>query len=275
MGLEVISGEFSAPERLVLHLWAAIPGALRERLVLSGLKSDMVVQKALQFCLGGPKPVKMRLTEASQDGLYFEALSSHKYFLLGTRFEHRLQKQLTKIVTPDDVIYDVGAHFGWWTLWFSQRCRHVVAFEPSPTNYPFLEANIAANHPSNVTLHKFAASNREATISFVEGGSYSHLGSAEVGNEALPKVKTMRIDDCTSDPAPTFVKVDVEGHAAPVLEGMTSILATRKPSVICELHHGAEQSAVLAILKGHGYQVRFLESEIEFPKHILAKASLS
>lgn len=274
MGLEVVSGEFSAPAKLVLHLWATIPGSVRERFVFSGLKSDMLIQKALQFCLKGPKPVKMKITEGFLNGLYFEALSSHKYFLLGTTFEHRLQKRLAQIVTPNDIVYDIGAHFGWWTLWFSQRCRHVVAFEPSPTNFPVLAANIASNHLFNVTLHKFAASNQQGTISFVEKGSYSHLGSNELKDEGLPKVKTIRIDDCIGDPPPTFVKVDVEGHAASVLEGMHSTLSNRKPRLACELHHAAEEYAVLAILKSHVYQIRSLESGAEFPKHILADATV-
>jgi hypothetical protein len=123
-----------------------------------------------------------------------------------------------------------------------------------------------------VTLHNFAASNQQGTISFVEEGSYSHLGSNELKDEALPKVKTIRIDDCIGDPPPTFVKVDVEGHAAPVLEGMHLTLSSRKPRLACELHHSAEESAVSAILKSHAYQMRALESGPEFPKHILADA---
>lgn len=268
-GLVVGNGQFSPSETAALRVWSMVPGSALERLFFSGRRTDMFFQKSLQSCLRGPRTVHFTFETGGLKGFQFECATSHKYFLLGNWFERQMQSRLADLVTGSDVVYDVGAHFGWWTLWFSRNCQTVVAFEPSPTNFPILARNISSNSCSNVKLHHFAASESKGSLTFVESGSYSHV-STTGGLDGLA-VRTERLDDCVDDPSPTFVKIDVEGHAASVLKGMQGLLKQRRPRVVCEVHHTEEERAVESILRSHEYDVRYLEGDgSRFPKYVLA-----
>ena len=62
--------------------------------------------------------------------------------------------------------------------------------------------------------------------------------TTELGNRLSP-IQTMRLDDFAfrdGNPLPTFIKIDIEGHAGPALEGMKRILKVARPKIICELH---------------------------------------
>jgi len=53
------------------------------------------------------------------------------------------------LVEPESIVLDVGANVGCTTLFFADNVKHVHAFEPSPTTYPFLERNTSGH--DNVT----------------------------------------------------------------------------------------------------------------------------
>jgi FkbM family methyltransferase len=63
-------------------------------------------------------------------------------------------------VTADGVVYDVGAHAGFFTLLASKLvgAGRVVAFEPLPPNAARLRVNLAANGRTNVDVMEAAAS---------------------------------------------------------------------------------------------------------------------
>lgn len=58
----------------------------------------------------------------------------------------------------DDVVIDVGAHVGLFTLKVAKKVKKVVAIEPHPLNYRFLIANITLNGLKNVIPLKLALS---------------------------------------------------------------------------------------------------------------------
>jgi FkbM family methyltransferase len=215
--------------------------------------------------------VEFRFQQGPLRGFAFECLSSHKYFLLGAKYEDHLQKKFAEVVGPNDIAFDIGAHFGWWTLWFSALCKHVVAFEPSPANFSMLQKNVASNRRLNVSLNNLAASDFAGMVPFVDDGSSSHIQNGGSASAANLKVRTIRIDDYAEGPPPTFVKIDVEGSAASVLRGMARTLEEQKPTVVCELHDASEESAVSALLFARSYHSVNLEKMDRFPKHVLAR----
>jgi len=271
LGLQVVAGNLAPCGRIALRAWAMIPSSVRERLMFSGLPTDIALQKGLQFCLAGPQQLRVRFVGAPLADISFDASSSHKYFLLGMGYERELQGLLRSLVTSDDVVYDVGAHFGWWTLWFSRMCGRVVAFEPSPTSFAVLRSNVESNSCSNVALLNAAASDRNGEFAFVEGGTSSHV-TTDVSQPHVT-VRAMRIDDFQDACYPTLIKIDVEGFAAGVLAGMSAVLRAASPCIVCEIHNTAEDTAVGEILGNLGYRISRLESGKKFPWHILAKRS--
>ncbi len=53
---------------------------------------------------------------------------------------------------------------------------------------------------------------------------------------------------------PDFIKIDIEGAEDRALRGAASILKTRKPSMIVEVHGKAVEDRCLALLIDHGYE---------------------
>src|SRR6266436_706615 len=80
-------------------------------------------------------------------------------------YEYEKRKLFEELVGPGDVVYDIGAHVGFYTLLASVLVGHtgrVVAFEPSPRNLAYLRRHLAMNRLNNVTV--------------VEGAVYDHDG---------------------------------------------------------------------------------------------------
>ena len=64
-----------------------------------------------------------------------------------------------------DVVLDVGAHFGYFTLLFSRlvgKSGRIVSLDPTPSTFAVLQRNTA--HLSNVTRLKVAASRHNGSL---------------------------------------------------------------------------------------------------------------
>src|SRR5437867_3185244 len=75
-----------------------------------------------------------------------------RHFGVFEPFETQLVQQM---VRPGDVVLDVGANIGYYTLIFAELVGeqgHVYAFEPDPRNFAFLAKNVHSNRYRNVTL---------------------------------------------------------------------------------------------------------------------------
>jgi predicted RNA methylase len=79
---------------------------------------------------------------------------SEKYFLLGLEYEADLQDMVRPLLRLRNVVYDIGANTGLWSLLFSVfvgLSGRVYAFEPSPTNVLRLQRNVQGNQIENIT----------------------------------------------------------------------------------------------------------------------------
>jgi hypothetical protein len=91
-----------------------------------------------------------------EDSLY---LGSHPY-------EPYLTKLVMDLIRPGDVVVDVGAMIGYYTVIFARLVGAdgtVYAFEPDPENFAILEENVSLNGYSHVRLERAAVSDRAGT----------------------------------------------------------------------------------------------------------------
>jgi Methyltransferase FkbM domain len=72
-------------------------------------------------------------------------------------------------------------------------------------------------------------------------------------------------------PAPTAIKLDVEGAELRVLEGMRETLARHRPTLICETHGTVKK--VTEALRSQGYSTEIVEPEGEeaWNGHVVAR----
>ncbi|MGB9760490.1 MAG: FkbM family methyltransferase, partial [Thermoproteota archaeon] len=132
----------------------------------------------------------------------------------------------------------------------SKLMRHeatIITFEPDPTAFAVLQANLVINNVSGVKLYQIALSDREGSI---------EINKCSPGANKVV-ASTARLDSILKDEGlnvsrKTLIKIDVEGAAVSVLNGATETLK-QKPKIVVELHPGEEN--VENLLKDYGYAI--------------------
>ncbi len=180
-------------------------------------------------------------------------------------FEEKQIARAHELVTAYrlDTFLDVGANIGLYTVLLGRmpEIKQVHAFEPVARNFNQLCGNVFANRlDSKVEAHRLAASNTTgcATIHIdpaSTGVSRLALSGTSRDTRVFRETETVslgRIDDVLNlSDRRLFIKVDVEGHALPALEGMRNLLANNDSVVQVELHE-ADREGIIRLLAGAG-----------------------
>lgn len=275
-GIQLLNPQLSLRQKVVLQAVDRISASAKDTYLFGPRSYSIFLQRLISRAFGRRKLELVRFTEGPLEGLSFQCWSSEKYFFLGSSFEHELQEMLQDLVRPGAVVYDIGGHLGYMALLFSRYCGRVgsvFTFEPSPHNYERLLANVLRNSVSNITVVNAAVSDVSGLARIEERGSMSEVRPLDGG--AGPEIRTVRIDDLVLNgmPLPSFIKLDVEGHAFPALRGMQQVINEARPSIMCELHDAAETEGVEGILRDYAYEILHLDEHVLFPKRIIARPS--
>jgi FkbM family methyltransferase len=135
-------------------------------------------------------------------------------------------------------IVDIGANIGLVSLLLARRFpdREIHAFEPNPTTFETLEANIARNGADKVTCHRYAVSDADGTVMFdndpVKRGTAS---ISKNGGSHAAEVPATTLDSFVAKQnisAIGLLKIDVEGYETLVLRGASRVLNEIRPSAI-------------------------------------------
>jgi FkbM family methyltransferase len=164
----------------------------------------------------------------------------------------------------NDIMWDIGANIGSYSLYAAKRGLTVVAFEPSPGNFHVLHENIKINSFENQIFAYCIALSGATKLDFLYmtdaglGSALSSFGEAIdwQGNQfqAVSKKASLglRIDDFIeyfNPPFPNFIKIDVDGIEDRVLTGaLRTLRDTRVRSVLVELDI-ARQDYVQSVVK--------------------------
>jgi FkbM family methyltransferase len=196
------------------------------------------------------------------------------------RFEE--ERVLTSLELDGLTVYDVGGDQGTYTLFFARRVGErgrVVTFEPNPTSYRRIVANVELNDFRNVDVRRIGLGAAKGNVSLVFPAGEPARGSADPKIQAQLRrekiARTIEIDVDTLDaqvaecrlPRPDLVKIDVEGLELDVLRGMNGLLRTHRPDLFIELHGADAQSKgenarqVVTLLLDAGYSVFHVESK--------------
>ncbi len=173
----------------------------------------------------------------------------------------------------NDVLFDVGANVGMYSIYAGACGVRVCAFEPVFTPYFILNSNIHLNGLSDrVRAFCLAISDGQRLDSMRlssvgMGGAYNSFGE-NTTNEAhgtfVPVFEqgalSWSLDDLVYGqglPCPTHIKVDVDGLEGKVIAGARRLLADpRVRSLLVELNHDlqADQEAE-ALIRASGFAV--------------------
>lgn len=174
-----------------------------------------------------------------------------------------------------DVLFDVGANIGIYSLYAAaQNARsQIYAFEPEAQNFAHLCKNIYQNHFRNITPCCIA-------LSDCEKFDYLHVSDMKVGSafHSIGSLGTLRTDITTTAlkqgfivtsidklvedylaPAPSLIKIDVDGLELNILQGAKNTLKSGKVrSVLVEINGdvtGGEGKQIFDIFAECGFYV--------------------
>lgn len=208
-----------------------------------------------------------RVLSGANNGLWFSTQSPEQSFALGT-YEPAVTNLIEKLTTPVSVVYDVGGNTGWDTIDAAQKVTegHVYTFEPSQGNLPLLKRNIAANGFDNrVTVLEKAVGARSEILTFARYPKcelVNHVVTPEnpaAFDALLYQMEIISLDDFVQlgNRLPDLIKIDIEGHEWPAIQGAQQVLDAAKPAVVCEVRTDT-WAQIQPFMQRLGYHSRLL-----------------
>lgn len=156
---------------------------------------------------------------------------------------------------PSDIVVDVGANSGDWTIYCSKvlGAKEVYAFEPLYENISWARAILNLNGCNNTHLFDVALSDVETEKDM---GYNGNMLAKSLGVKASDRqIVRFRTLDSYSLPC-TILKIDVEGFELNVLNGAIQTIRNNKPRIVIETHSLELRKKCDALLRSEGYKLR-------------------
>lgn len=137
-------------------------------------------------------------------------------------------------VSPGQIVVDVGANQGIFTLLFSRLVGpggRVFALEPEPALFAALDGNCARNGATNVTRLRVAAGEKRShgMLHCSRFNSGDNTMTSSRSGPSVP-VEIVALDEVLPVEEVSLIKVDVQGYELSVVKGMEALLK-RSPGV--------------------------------------------
>lgn len=244
----------------------------------TSLRSDNVgiLQRAVRLPLRLiPPTTTTRVLSGPLRGCKWIVGASTHACWIGT-FERQKQKMFADTLRHGDVVYDLGAHVGLYSLLAACRvgyAGHVYAFEPLPRNLAYLQQHLQLNGVKNCTVVDAAVSSKCGTAVFDESvhPAIGHLGQ---GRGHAINVRTVGLDElvaCRAIRPPRVVKCDIEGGEYDALRGATSVLSRYRPIVFVATHYPYSHRGCCELLGQLGFDLFSLNGlTLDHPTEMLA-----
>jgi FkbM family methyltransferase len=241
-------------------------------------------------------PWRSKQVEVTRDGLRWsldlrEGIDLSIY-LFGA-FEPSVVRRYRRLVSPGDVVVDIGANVGAHTLPLARAAGEsgrVLAFEPTGWAFEKLQANLALNPslgPRVTAEHALLVSPDERTVPvgiysswpLVTGHGQPDESDRFDRSELHPQhrgmlrgtdgARAVTLDDYLAGAKVDFVKLDVDGAEPEVLAGATATIDHSRPSIVIEM-------APCAYEGGDGFEriVEFLTSRHYRLEHLRTRRAL-
>lgn len=176
-------------------------------------------------------------------------------------------RYLWSILRAGDVVVDVGASFGLYSLVAASRvgpAGRVLAFEPAKASYDILCRNVELNGHHWLRPFHLALADRKGTAALHHHPDPSRNSLGPTGSLSHEQVTLTTLDDVLdTEEVPgvlAAVKIDVEGAEAIVLHGAERAIAQLRPLVIFEINPdaarrlGGEPNAAWTLLQACNYR---------------------
>ena len=185
----------------------------------------------------------------------------------GPGFLQPIAREYGQLGTPGVTILDIGAHIGTFSVWLAQQgAWRVVAVEPVPETYRYLQANLDLNKgvcadrviPLQVGGY---ASEMILTADPIDPGNY---GATALRQDPHGLINGRALDSYRwlYGLQVSLIKIDAQGCDGRVIEGLTETIRQYHPTIVFEWEallanrHGMKFMQILTFLESMGYMVR-------------------
>lgn len=165
-----------------------------------------------------------------------------RYYAINRKHEPVTTALFSKVVKEGDVVLDLGANIGYFTLLAARLVKksgRVYSFEPEPRNFGYLSKNISINGYDHAVAYNKAVADAPGTIKLFlcpydtghhtinqYAGIRSYNPQMAGEKEEFVEIEAVRLDDFFEGRLTPInvIKMDVEGAEMKVLEGMEKII---------------------------------------------------
>jgi len=170
---------------------------------------------------------------------------------------------------PEDIVFDVGANIGWYSILFSKYFSGVKvhSFEPDPENFGILKFNIELNNFENVFLNNIGLGKEKGIVKLYQYkkgnlGRHSMLeindgygSTIDVNISSFDEyIKNMKINISKIK----FLKIDIEGYeyfaflgGKEFLKYIPTIMAEFSPSYMRKV--GLDPAKLISLLRSYDF----------------------
>lgn len=223
---------------------------MKLRRVLGFIADKLISDGARMVVLSGPAMGMRWIKGAGNNGCW-----------LGT-YEREKARLFAKSINKGDIVFDIGAHAGYYTLIASRMVGgkgKVYVFEPAERNAVYLRKHVEINNCKNIEIIQAAVTNYSGDALFdTRGGSYEGKINASGGEVT---VRAIKLDDFVkNDRLPSCIKIDVEGEELNVLKGAANTLNQYCPTVFLATHGEGIHVKCVEVLSSLGYKIESINS---------------
>jgi FkbM family methyltransferase len=196
-----------------------------------------------------------------------------------------------------DVVVDVGAHMGRYTLISSKHVGQngkVIAIEAHPGNFEILNRNIKLNKLTNVIPLNYAVYSEQTKLKLylpVEESGFTIYNTImvnrtesgekfiEVNANTLDNLLLQQQQNGISHAEVNWIKIDVEGAEFEVLKGAHNVLSKSKDiAILIEVHNLRKDAnlyrPIIEFLNLYNFKIEFEKIHDGGERHIIVRKQL-
>lgn len=149
------------------------------------------------------------------------------------------------VITEDDVVYDLGANVGVFTMW-SLIAKQIYSFEPTNYLIPYLYETFHTYHPRVMIYDKAITGKHEIKQFNMGRHSVGNSLYTDLGNPNAVDVQCINIEQFIQENGleqPTLMKVDIEGSEYEMFDTLTNDFIKSVNTWIVEFHYNYKDKA--------------------------------
>jgi FkbM family methyltransferase len=240
--------------------WGFVADRL-EAMNLSGISNESLVGRALRspFRLI-PNSAAVPILQGPLRGRRWIVGSATHGCWLGS-YEFETQRAFGGLVRAGDVVYDLGANVGFYSLLGARlagRGGVVYSFEPLPRNLDYLRKHFSINGVKNCVVIDAAVADFDGEMKFERSAEPSTAHLSDGGDVAVRVVRLDSLVERGEVRPPDVMKIDVECSEVKALAGAARTIEKFRPRILLATHNRELHAECVEFLERRGYRIEML-----------------